>query len=123
MKRISLVILLTLNLAGCAAVQHIQDIWPKDHDPAMVSMWVDVKVALDAVDCDRKPTGWEAVVTPAKKLAIYTDFRQDPQRDNVKGLAIHADKMSQGGSAMFCKLGKQTAQERLAVARKAWEGR
>jgi hypothetical protein len=123
MKRLLTIMVLAVTLSGCAAIQNIRDVLPRDHDPAMVSLWVDTKVALDSVDCDRKPTGWAEVVGPARKLAIYTDFRGDPQRDNIKGLAIHADKMSQGGSPMFCKLGKQTANDRLAVARKAWEGR
>lgn len=121
--RMILILTAAVSLSGCAAIQNLKDVLPRDHDPVMVAQWVDVKVALDAVDCDRKPTGWTEVLAPARKLAIYTDFRQDPQRDNIKGLAIHAEKMSQGGSPMFCKLGKQTANDRLAVARKAWEGR
>lgn len=123
MKRLLTLAVLTSVLTGCAVVQNIKDVWPRAHDPVMVQYWVDTKVALDRVDCDAKPTGWAGVVEPARKLAIYTDFRADPQQANIKGLALHADRMAQGGSPMFCKLGIQTANDRLNIARKAWEGR
>ena len=123
MKRIISVLITLYLLTGCAIVQSVKAVWPRDHDPVMVQYWVDTKVALNRVDCAATPTGWADVVVPAKKLAIYTDFRADPQTDNIKGLALHADKMAQGGSTMFCKLGIQTANDRLNIARKAWEGR
>jgi hypothetical protein len=123
MKRLLTLAVLISVLTGCAVVQTIKDVWPRAHDPVMVQYWVDTKVALDRVDCDSKPTGWAGVVEPARKLAIYTNFRADPQQANIKGLALHADRMAQGGSPMFCKLGIQTANDRLNIARKAWEGR
>jgi hypothetical protein len=62
-------------------------------------------------------------VEPTEHLAQLAEFRRDPQAQNLRGLAAHTVKMSEGGSKMFCELGKKTAAQRLAVARTAWEGR
>jgi hypothetical protein len=56
-------------------------------------------------------------------LALYTEFRKDPQSQNMRGLAKHAEKMNQGGSKVFCELGKKTADGRLSAARTSWESR
>jgi hypothetical protein len=122
MKIIAL-IMLTVVLSGCATVDRIKQLWPRDHDPVLVDRWVSVQMAIEQVNCDSQPTGWERVVEPADHLARLSAFRNDPQAKNLKGLADHARKMSQGGSKTFCNLGKKTADQRLAAAKSAWEGR
>jgi hypothetical protein len=124
MKRLAAIALLTVTLGGCSTVNYVKDIWPRAHDPAMVSLWVDVSYGIDQVNCANKPTGWQDVVEPAAKLAQYTDFRADPQRKNMAGLAEHVKKMADpANSKMFCELGQKTAKDRLKAARTAWEGR
>jgi hypothetical protein len=56
-------------------------------------------------------------------LAKYTEWRQDPQAENIKGLHAHVVRMGKGGSKTFCELGRKTAAQRIQAARSAWEGR
>lgn len=121
--RIILAAILALQLGGCAVVDRVREVWPRAHDPVMVSMWVDVNRAVAAVDCDTKDQGWAAANDQADRLAQYTEFRKDPQSKNMRGLQEHTAKMAQGASLAFCKLGKKTAEARLTAARSAWEGR
>lgn len=120
MYKVLAAIVVGLTLTGCSTIQKY---WPRAHDPQLVRLWVDTKVSLDRVDCSAEDRGWRTVYDNANTLALYTEFRKDPQAENMKGLANHADKMSQGGSKTFCELGKKTADGRLSAARKAWEGR
>ena len=118
MKQIFLTTLLAITLTGCSLL-------PRDHDPIMVDKWVDIGVAIEQVECGRDPgdRGWSEVEDLANRLAIYTEFRDDPQKANIRGLQEHARKMAQGGSIKFCDLGKKSAQSRLNAARSAWSGR
>lgn len=122
MKTIFALILVSL-LSGCAVVDKVKQMWPRDHDPVLVDRWVAVSLAVERVDCAVTPTGWSDVVVPAEHLARLTEFRNDPQAKNMRGLADHAVRMSKGGSKTFCELGKKTAGQRLAAAKSAWEGR
>ncbi len=121
--RIITVLFLILGLSGCATVDKIKQMWPRAHDPVLVDRWVSVGLAVERVDCAATPTGWNDVVVPAEHLARLAEFRNDPQAKNLRGLADHAVRMSKGGSKMFCELGKKTADQRLAAAKSAWEGR
>ena len=112
-----------LLLSGCAAVQSLKDLWPKPYDPVLVDRWVAVSVAVSAVDCSKSPTGWADTVRPAEVLWTYADFKGEAQRENLLGLYKHTQRMTEGGSRMFCELGKKTARARLDAAKSAWEGR
>lgn len=116
-------VLLILALTGCATVDRVKQLWPRAHDPVLVDRWVDAHMAIEQVDCADNVRSWTLVVRPTEHLAQLAEFRKDPQAVNMRGLADHAKKMSQGGSKMFCELGKKTAAQRLAVAKTAWEGR
>ena len=112
-----------LALAGCSTIDRVRQMWPRAHDPVLVDRWVSANISVSQVDCAQTPTGWLNTVQPTEHLAQLAEFRNDPQAQNMRGLAAHAVKMSQGGSKMFCELGKKTAAQRLTVARTAWEGR
>jgi hypothetical protein len=118
--KLTATLLLALTLSGCSTIQKY---WPRAHDPQMVRLWVDTQQSLTAVDCQSDPQGWAPVTQSADRLALYTEFRKDPQMTNMRGLATHAAKMNQGVSKTFCELGKRTAQLRLSAAQTAWEGR
>jgi len=105
-------------LSGCST---IKEYWPRPHDPVMFDNLVRVDIAIEKVNCE-KPD-WTAAVAESQQLARYTEWRQDPQRENMKGLAAHTERMSKGGSKVFCELGKKTAAQRIQAARSAWEGR
>jgi len=117
MKQIAIVFL-ALSLIGCSTVKKY---WPRDHDPVMFNHLVELDRILEAVDC----TGpdWGVMEISSAHLARYTEWRQDPQAENIKGLHAHVVRMGKGGSKTFCELGKKTAAQRIQAARSAWEGR
>jgi hypothetical protein len=119
MKYLAIVFSIVL-LTGCGTIKKY---WPRAHDPILVDQWVTVSIAVSDVDCTAEKTGWANVVLPAQRLWMLSDFREDPQSENLHGLWEHAKKMSKGGSKMFCEIGKNTAKQRLQAAKSAWEGR
>jgi hypothetical protein len=106
--------LLALTLTGCSLL-------PRAYDPVMFGQLVVLSLQVEQVDCDRP--NWQPVVQQSQALARYTDWREDPQADNLAGLHKHVERMNQGGSKTFCELGKRTAAGRISAARTAWEGR
>jgi hypothetical protein len=116
-----LIIPLVFLISGCSTIDTIKEYWPKPHDPVMFNNLVRVDIAIDNVDCD-KPE-WTTAQAESQQLARYTEWRKDPQRENIKGLAAHTERMSKGGSKTFCELGKKTAKQRIQAAKSAWEGR
>jgi hypothetical protein len=119
MKKLILLSIL-VALTGCSTIKKY---WPRAHDPVLVNEWVTTYMSIEAVDCSASPTGWKETVLPAQHLYLLADFRSDPQNENLKGLWDHTKRMSQGGSKMFCEIGKKTAFQRLDAAKTAWEGR
>jgi hypothetical protein len=107
-----------LVLTGCST---IKEYWPRPHDSALFNNLVAVDIAVEQVNCEQP--NWAPAKASAEQLARYAEWRGDPQRENLKGLLAHTERMSKGGSKMFCELGKKTAKQRIEAARSAWEGR
>ena len=106
--------LLALSLTGCSLL-------PRAHDPVMFGQLVTVDITIQKVNCDRPD--WTTAGIQTQHLAQYTEWRRDPQAENLAGLHRHVERMSSGGSKTFCELGKRTAAGRIAAAKTAWEGR
>lgn len=124
MKRI-LIALMLASLSGCAVVDSVQKYWPRSHDPVMFDRLVVINTDIANINCeaeDWRPE-WANVQRQSKLLADYTEWRNDPQQENLRGLYNHTVRMSKGGSKMFCELGKRTALSRIQAARSAWGGR
>lgn len=119
----SIVIIVSLN--GCATVDTIKKYWPRSHDPVMFNHLVELDRMLESVDCNKQDWGddWRLIEVGSAHLARYTEWRQDPQAENIKGLHSHTVRMGKGGSQKFCELGKKTATQRIEAAKSAWEGR
>jgi hypothetical protein len=116
-----LLIVSVLCLSGCSTIDTIKTYWPKAHDPVMFNHLVTTDLAIKKVDCEK--ADWSDAQRNAEVLAQYTEWRNDPQTANVKGLLAHTERMSKGGSKTFCELGKKTAAQRIEAARSAWQGR
>ena len=116
--RLAILAFTLILLTGCSTIKKY---WPRDHDPVLFDHLVTASVAVEQVDCT-KPD-WTSVVDISKHLSRYAEWRGDPQTDNLKGLSSHAERMSHGGSKMFCELGKKTALQRITAAKSALEGR
>ena len=121
MKQIAIVFL-ALSLVGCVTIKKY---WPRDHDPVMFNHLVELDRTLESVDCEIPDWGdeWTLMQLSSAHLARYTEWRQDPQAENIKGLHAHTVRMGKGGSKTFCELGRKTAAQRIQAARSAWEGR
>lgn len=115
------ILIITSTLTGCAAVDTVKKYWPRSHDPVMFDHLVAIDIAIDQINCDRPD--WNQVLARSQQLARYTAWRADPQAENIKGLAAHAERMHKGGSKTFCELGKKTGKGRVEAAKSAWEGR
>ena len=113
-----LLLVAVIALSGCST---IKEYWPRPHDPVMFNQLVAVDLAVEKQNCE-KPT-WIEVHPIADQLAKYTEWRQDPQATNLRGLEKHVERMSTGGSKTFCEIGKKTAKQRIDAAKSAWEGR
>jgi hypothetical protein len=113
-----LLLVAVIALSGCST---IKEYWPRPHDPVMFNQLVVVDLAVEKQNCE-KPT-WIEVHPIADQLAKYTEWRQDPQATNLRGLEKHVERMSKGGSKTFCEIGKKTAKQRIDAAKSAWEGR
>ena len=120
MKKL-LVVLAIVSLSGCGTVDTVKKYWPRNHDPVMFDKLVTLNIEIDKVDCE-KPD-WSKTIVIATELEKYTDWRSDPQHDNMKGLKDHVERMSKGGSKVFCEIGKKTALGRIDAANSAWKGR
>jgi hypothetical protein len=117
MKKIILAAAL-LALSGCSTIQKY---WPRDHDPVAFHQLVKLDIAVEHVDCEQP--NWTRAVTLSTALARNTEWRGDPQAENLAGLRQHTVKMSENSNKTFCEFGKKTAQQRINAVKSAWEGR
>lgn len=114
-------LLLICSFAALTSCSTIKQYWPRAHDPVMFNQLVATDIAIAHVNCEQPD--WTTAQQAAEQLAEYAEWRHDPQAENLKGLQAHTDRMSRGGSRVFCELGKKTAAGRIAAAKSAWEGR
>jgi hypothetical protein len=120
MKKIALALSILL-LSGCSTIDTVKKYWPRPHDPVMFNQLIATGIAIEKVDCEK--ADWAHSNNLAEQLARYTEWRKDPQSENMRGLQKHTERMSKGGSKTFCEIGKKTAHQRIEAAKSAWEGR
>lgn len=108
-----------LTLSGCSTIDTVKKYWPRAHDPVMFNQLVAVDTAIEKQNCDAP--SWLSVAPLTEQLAKYTEWRKDPQSENIRGLHNHVERMSKGGSKTFCEIGKKTARQRVDAAKSAWE--
>ena len=108
-------------LSGCSTIDTVKKYWPRPHDPSMFNQLVIIDTTVEQIDCEK--ADWSHANIVSEQLAKYTEWRNDPQQDNIKGLHSHAIKMNSGASKTFCELGKKTASQRVNATKTAWENR
>jgi len=89
MKKLLVLLSITL-LAGCSTVSNLQKYWPRPHDPIMFGYLVSADIEINKVDCEK--SNWSNVIAYTEHLTKYTEWRNDPQKDNIKGLHSHATR-------------------------------
>lgn len=128
MKKIALMLpmlLLTgctaLLLAGCSTIASVQSIWPRDHDPALVSGYIQLQINLEKVDCVKKDSFTQALAD-ADWLNRYAEFRDDPQKVSTKAVLENLKKASQSGE-VACKRWVNLSNISLKTIKESWSGR
>jgi len=121
MKKIIAILLLSSTLSGCAAIATVKAILPKDHDPGLVSGWVDLQIGLDKVQCTDKNTLLQAQVN-ADWLNRYAEFRNDPQKVSTKAIVDNLNKAQEGNEAV-CQRWVNLSKTRMKIIQEAWSGR
>lgn len=121
MTKILSILVLSFSLSGCAAIAYVSKIWPKDHDPAMISSFVNLSIALDNADCDNKQT-LKAVQKEADWLNRYAEVRDDPQKVSTKAILDNIDK-AMAAEGTTCQRWVNLSKTRMKIIQQAWSGR
>lgn len=120
MKNLIIIPLIAL-LAGCSTVDKVKQMWPRDHDSALVSSHVTLGLKLDAINCKDK-SGIEEAQKEAVWLSRYTEFRNDPQKVSTKGIVDNLAKAKEGNEAA-CNRWINLSKTRMKIIQEAWSGR
>lgn len=120
MKKLLILPLFAL-LTGCAVVDKVKQVWPRDHDPGLVSGYVSLSVKLDQVDCKQK-TGIDEARQEADWLNRYAEFRNDPQKISTKGILDNLAKAKESNEAA-CQRWVNLSKTRMKIIQEAWSGR
>jgi uncharacterized protein YceK len=114
MKRL-LLALSVVVLSGCAVI------FPVPHDGAAFNNLVEVKVAVDKLNCNDK--NWSDAFSKIEKLKVYTNLRGDPQASAVESLEIALKKAQESKNEKFCESVVKINKARVDVIADAWKGR
>lgn len=108
-------LLAVLFLSGCSVILPIK------HDPAMFDNLVQVKVAVDKLNCENKD--WLDAQNKITHLKVYTEMRKDPQAYSVGQLGEAIEKAKQSNNKTFCESILRINKTRIDVIADAWRGR
>ena len=110
-----LLLALTVVLSGCAVI------FPVPHDGAVFNNLVEVKIAVDKLNCTDK--NWTDAFSKVEKLKVYTALRNDPQASAVDSLEIALKKAHETKNEKFCESVVKINKTRIDVIADAWKGR
>lgn len=113
MKR--LILALAVVLSGCAII------FPIPHDGAAFNNLVEVKIAVDKLNCTDK--NWSDAFSKIQKLKVYTTLRDDPQAPAVDSLEVSLKKAYESKNEKFCESVVKINKTRVDVITDAWRGR
>lgn len=113
-----------LILQGCTAVAVVKEYWPRSHDPALMSSWVNVDLKLERLNCENKDEAqFDATIADALWMGRYALARQDPQQQNANAIAENLTKAKTTKNVTVCKRWIELAKERQNILRKSWGSR
>lgn len=121
MKKTIVLLSTVLFLTGCAAIDKVKQVWPRNHDSALVTGYVNLQVSLDSVSCSNKNT-IDAAITNADWLNRYAEFRNDPQKISTKAITENLAKAKDGSEAV-CQRWVNLSKTRMKIIQEAWSGR
>jgi hypothetical protein len=110
-----LILILAVALSGCAVI------FPIPHDGAAFNNLVEVKIAVDKLNCTNKD--WSDAFSKIERLKVYTTLRNDPQAPAVDSLQIALKKAQESKNEKFCESIVKINKARVDVIADAWRGR
>lgn len=120
MKIISAIIL-SFALTGCAVVEKVTDLWPRDHDPVLVGSYINLQKSLEQADCKDQLTISNSIVL-ADFVNRYAQFRNDPQKDATK--SIYENLVKAGGSSeSACVRWMNIVNIKMKIVGNSWSNR
>ena len=122
MKNLINSVLILVLLQGCTAVSIAKKYWPRDHDPALASAYVNTKLDTERLGCKDK-SNWDTVIYRAEWLNEYARFRDDPQQESTASIVENLNKGKTTQSERACEIWLDLVKQRLIVLNKAWSGR
>lgn len=123
MKLLSLVFVVVLT-SGCAQLKTIQSLLPRDHDSALASAFVEMKIQINTLECEDKILdNWPAASEAALFVKQYTIFRNDPQKETAEAIHTNIEKAYETDSDSVCRHWLKLTDVRLQTLETAWKGR
>jgi hypothetical protein len=113
-KKISSILFIVF-VSGCSFIL------PRPHDPSMFNNLVEVKIAVDKLNCDDK--NWADAEYKIERLKVYASLRKDPQADALGKLQEAVVKAKNSNNKSFCESVIKINKTRINVIADAWRGR
>jgi hypothetical protein len=120
MKTIAALVLVT-TLSGCAVIDKVTQFWPRDHDSAMVSAYVNLETQMEKASCSDSKSYQEAFVT-ADWIRRYAEFRNDPQLQAAKNVSDNLKKATEASEAA-CKRRINLTNINMKLIKESWSAR
>lgn len=120
MKKILIAVSILL-LTGCSTVDKVKEMWPRPHDPVMVSAYVDLEKHLEGVSCKSKE-GIDPALHKADWLNRYAEFRKEPQRVSTKAIVDNLEKAKKAPE-LVCDRWLTLSKTRMKIIKESWSGR
>ena len=113
--------LIAVSLSGCAVIDKVRDYWPRDHDPVLASMYINLDRELEKASCDKQER-FGPLVDAADWINRYAEFRNDPQKVATKNVRDNLEKASTSSEAV-CKRYLNLTKINMKLIRDSWSGR
>jgi hypothetical protein len=117
----ALILISVLLLSGCSTVDKVKEMWPRAHDPVMVSTYIDLEKHLEEVSCKSKES-IDPAILKADWLNRYTEFRGDPQRISTKAILENLEKAKKAPE-LVCDRWVTLSKTRMKIIKESWSGR
>ena len=116
-----LLLILVLVLSGCTTIDKVKEMWPRPHDPVMVSVYVDLEKHLESISCKSKE-GIDPAIVKADWLNRYAEFRGEPQRVSTKAILENLEKAKKAPE-LVCERWVTLSKTRMKIIKESWSGR
>lgn len=121
MKKLFGILFVATMLTGCAVIDKAKNLWPRDHDPIMVSAYIDLQISLESASCIDKFTISDSLML-ADWLNRYSIFRNDPQKVTTEAIVLNLKKASEASDAA-CKRYVNLANINMKNLKESWSKR